>query len=446
VPLRAIWQIGLWSVVLPALGLLLLVRRTVERIEPGLGTACAAILGLGTLVLPFSTVLFAHVPAAALAFASFSLAFGARSLRRVALAGAAAGLAVAIDLPLAIPAVLLGLYAAVPASRVRRLVAFGAGGAAGLAPLWAFDSWAFGNPFHLAYAGTPGQGAKGGWQMTGFFGQTLPSGHILVDLLLSQRGLLVLSPVLAVSAVGLVLLWRRGLRAEAGLIAALVAVELVWNAARHPYTFALGGWVPGPRFLIPLLPFLCFAIAPVLRRAPATVAALALVSTVAMAIATSAEPLLQDDDTHHWIARIADGNFAATVVSLTGVGHGWIAILPFYLLVAVAVVAAIAATPLPLRRRDLLTALAAVAAWVVIEHGAPELLRVDRLVHESWGTLAALVLAAAAVWAVVRRRVEGLLLLPFATQRFDDHTKFALLLAVFAVAALALRARLPRSA
>src|SRR5437764_14941749 len=73
VPLRAIWQIGLWAVVLPALVLLLLVRNMVERIEPGLGIAVAAILGLATLVLPFSTLLFAHVPAAMLAFLSFSL-------------------------------------------------------------------------------------------------------------------------------------------------------------------------------------------------------------------------------------------------------------------------------------------------------------------------------------------------------------------------------------
>src|SRR5689334_18321793 len=222
VPLRAIWQIGLWAVVLPALGLLLLMRRMVERIEPGLGTAVAAILGLSTLVLPFSTLLFAHVPAAALAFLSFSLLFGDVGLRRVVAAGAAAGLAVAVDLPLAIPAVLLGLYAAYRAPRVRRLVAFGIGGLVGLLPLWAFNIWAFGNPLQLAYTGTPGQGAAGGWQQTGFFGQTAPSGHILVDLLLSQRGLLVLTPVLAAAAAGGVLLWRRGLRAEAALIAALV--------------------------------------------------------------------------------------------------------------------------------------------------------------------------------------------------------------------------------
>jgi hypothetical protein len=75
VPLRAVWQIGLWAVVLPGIGLLVLICRAVEWIEPGLGTAVAAILGLGTLVLPFSTLLFAHVPAAALVFLAFCLLF-----------------------------------------------------------------------------------------------------------------------------------------------------------------------------------------------------------------------------------------------------------------------------------------------------------------------------------------------------------------------------------
>jgi hypothetical protein len=438
IPLRAVWQIGLWAVVLPAIGLLLLIRRAVEWIEPGLGTAAAAILGLATLVLPFSTLLFAHVPAAAFAFLAFCLLHRGQ---HVAAAGAAAGLAVAIDLPLAIPAVLLGLYAARQAPRMRRLATFAAGGLVGLLPLFAFDIWAFGNPLRLAYVGTPGQGAAGGWQATGFFGQGVPSFRILVELLLSQRGLLVVTPVVAAGAAGCVLLWRRGLRSEAGLIAALVVVELVWNSARHPVGFALGGWVPGPRFLIPLLPFLVWALAPALRRAPATVGALAAISAGVMVIATSAEPLLQNDDTRHWLSRIGHGNFTATVVSLGGVGHGWLAIIPFYALVVVAAAAAILATRLPVSRRDLELAGAAVLAWVVVEHAAPELLRVDRLVHESWGLIAAIGLVTAAVWAVIRLRPEGLLLVPFATVRFDDHTKWAFLLAVLALLALAVHGR-----
>ena len=446
VPLRAVWQIGLWAVVLPAIGLLVLMRRAVEWIEPGLGTAVAAILGLATLVLPFSTLLFAHVPAAAFAFLAFCLLFrGGASYWRVAGAGAAAGLAVAIDLPLALPAVVIGLYAATRSPHVRRLTAYAAGGLVGLLPLFAFDTWAFGNPFQLAYTGTPGQGAAGGWQQTGFFGQGVPSFRILVELLLSQRGLVVITPIVVAGIAGIVLLWRRGLRAEAGLIAALVVVELVWNSARHPVAFALGGWSPGPRFLIPLLPFLCFALAPALRRAPATVGALAGISAGAMVVATSAEPLLQNDDTRHWLSRIVHGNFVPTVVSLSGVGHGWLAILPFYALVLVAIVAAIMATRLPVSRRDLETAGAAVIAWILVEHGAPELLRVDGLVHQSWGLAAAILLVTAAVWSVLELRPEGLLLLPFATVRFDDHTKWALLLALLALAALALHGRVRRT-
>jgi hypothetical protein len=428
VPLRAIWQIGLWAVVLPGMLLLLLVRRVAENVEPGTGTAVAALLGLGTLVLPFSTLLFAHVPATMLLFAAFALLFLRRS---PVAAGACAGLAIATDFPLAIPAVLVGLYAAARVPRVRHVGEYALGGIVGLAPVWAYDTWAFGNPFHLGYAGTAGQGAAGGWQNTGFFGQSAPSFHIFVSLLLSQRGLLVLTPVLVLAAAGGGVLWRRGLRAEAGLVAALVVVELVWNSARHPTEFALGGWVPGPRFLIPLLPFLCLLLAPLVRRAPATAGVLGAISIGAMAIATAAEPLLSNDDTHHWIARIADGNFAATVLSLGGIGHGWLAILPFF---AAVVLAAAAAIPrVTVRRGDLLTAAGAVAAWIVVEHGAPELLRVDGLVHQSWGSIAALLLLVGAAWAAVRRRPEGLLLILFAIKAFDRHTKWALLLALAVV-------------
>ncbi|HEY3544118.1 MAG TPA: hypothetical protein VGK79_16395 [Gaiellaceae bacterium] len=440
---RALWQMNLWAVVLPGLLLLVLVRKAAERIEPGTGVAVAATLGLGTLVLPYSTLLFSHVPAAMLLFAGFVLLFrGSPPL----VAGICAGLAVAAEPPVAIPAVVVGLYAASRAPRVRRVVLFGVGGIVGLAPLWAFDIWAFGNPLHLGYTGTPALGTAGGWQYSGFFGQTMPSFRIIVWLLLSQRGLLVLTPVLALAAVGGVLLWRRGLRHEAALLAALVVVELIWNSARHPADSAMGGWVPGPRFLIPLLPFLCVALAPVVRRAPATFAALAAVSIGAMVIATSAEPLLSNDDTHHWIARIVDGNFTDTVLSLGTIGHGWLAILPFYAFVLAALACAVAATPrFAVTRRDLATAAAAVVAWIVVEHGAPELLRVDALVGEAWGTLAALVLIGGASYAVLRLRPEGLLLLPLLVLAVDRHTKVALLVAVVAAVALTTRPAMSRS-
>jgi hypothetical protein len=172
---------------------------------------------------------------------------------------------------------------------------------------------------------------------------------------------------------------------------------------------------------------------------------LALVSAGAMLVATSAEPLLSNDDTHHWIARIADGNFAATIVSLGGVGHGWLAILPFYAFAVIAAAAAILATRLPLVRRDVVVAIAALVAWIAVEHGAPALLEVDRLVHQSYGVVAAIGLVAAAAWGISRLArgdllgaAPALLLLVFGLRRFDEHTKWALLVAVLVLVALAL--------
>ena len=56
-----IYLIGLWANVVPGLLLLLLVFSVAERFAPGFGAATAVVVGLGTLVLPLSTLLFCHV-------------------------------------------------------------------------------------------------------------------------------------------------------------------------------------------------------------------------------------------------------------------------------------------------------------------------------------------------------------------------------------------------
>ena len=86
-----VWALTLWGAVLPGLVLLLLVRWMGERFEPGYGTAAALTLGLGTLVLPLSTLLFSHVFTACLGFGAFALLVrereGPASLLRLFVAG-----------------------------------------------------------------------------------------------------------------------------------------------------------------------------------------------------------------------------------------------------------------------------------------------------------------------------------------------------------------------
>ena len=108
-----VYFIGLWANVLPGLLLLLLVWRVAERWEPGYGALTAIVLGLGTLVLPLSTLLFSHVFTAFLGFGAFVLMLrerdGPASPMLLALAGLAMGYAVASEYPLFFVALVLGL-------------------------------------------------------------------------------------------------------------------------------------------------------------------------------------------------------------------------------------------------------------------------------------------------------------------------------------------------
>ena len=141
--------------------LLWLVARAAERIAPGTGVATAITLGAATLVLPFSTLYFSHILSALLSFAAFVLVWRERDRERErrAARGTSRSPACSPAWPSCAstrsrsPAAIVGLYALVPRAPglVRRALAYGGGLAAGVAPLLAYQWWAFGSPLHLAY-------------------------------------------------------------------------------------------------------------------------------------------------------------------------------------------------------------------------------------------------------------------------------------------------------
>ena len=386
---EATWALGLWAAVLPLALILVLVRRLGERVEPGLGTPAAIALGAGTLLLPFSTMLFSHVLSAALGFAAFALLWREREVRPRALwlagAGVLAGLGVAAEYPTVFIGIALGLYAISRrpepeaasgrgprlASVARRGLAYSAGAIAGVMPLLAYNQWAFGSPTHLAYADLKAH-------QSGFFGIGIPNPAVAVEILFSSRGLFVLAPILVLALVGIVLLARRGLRAEAYTIAGVALAYLLYNAG---YFLPFGGEVPGPRFLISALPFLGVPLALAFRRLPGPAIALALASAVIMATATITDPLIENEaDTGLWGPALAGGDFQQTILSAAGIADGWLAAAPFVLLLGGAfVLAGLAAGSerLWLSLRQAGVGLAAVAGWAVFAVLAPSALGVD---------------------------------------------------------------------
>jgi hypothetical protein len=374
-----IYLIGLWANVLPGLLLLVLLWRVADRFEPGYGAASAVVLGLGTMVLPLSTLLFSHVFSAFLGFAAFALMLrerdGPPSPMLLGLAGLAMGYAVSSEYPVFFVAAVLGLYllsrrdALNPLDVIRRAGAYIGGGLVGIVPLLLYNHYAFRSWTHLAYSDVPRQ-------QKGFFGIGLPSPKVLATLLFDSRGLLTISPVLVMGAIGTVLLYRRGKRAEALTITGVCLCYVLYNSG---YYLPFGGGFMGPRFMTTMLPFLACPLGIALKRYPAPTIALAAISISTTVIATITHPLVgYENETVIWTRLLGKGSFQPTIASAVGLGRSWGAIWPFFGAAGGAVLLAVWATPrlrLPGRALGLGAALALV--WALFAALAPTVLGID---------------------------------------------------------------------
>jgi hypothetical protein len=215
--------------------------------------------------------------------------------------------------------------------------------------------------------------------------------------------------VLACGAVATVLLYRRGQRAEALVIAGVSAAVIVYNSS---YGKEFDAYPAGERYLIVIMPLLALPLAISFRRFPTTTGALALVSGMLMLALTSSH--LRTGIDPRWFHELAERRVPPTVLSFVGI-TGWYAVLPFFVAAALAVACAIAGAG-PVRATPGETAFGAFAvlAWAFAAASAPNLYAPGYDPPRAFvgvGLVVALMVAAAAaaVWARNGRARPGVL-------------------------------------
>ncbi|HZN56321.1 MAG TPA: hypothetical protein VFB67_13465 [Candidatus Polarisedimenticolaceae bacterium] len=245
-------------------------------------------LAFGTLYFPYATMLYDHDLVAVALTASFLLASGEPTGRRLFGAGLCAGAAVVASYLSVIGLAILGAYVWHRARPRSRVAVFLAGTIPPLAILGLYNIACFGRLVTTNYAWQNPyfRDAQGGFLE--IFGG--PDLGVLAALLVSPaRGLFPISPVLLIGGVGLVRMIRsRSLRAEGWVCAAMIAHLLAFNITFKAWH---GGWACGPRYLIPALPFLALPMISVAAGRGRWIRRLLLaVSVLGMAIVTVVDP------------------------------------------------------------------------------------------------------------------------------------------------------------
>lgn len=207
---------------------------------PPTALGVAAVILFGTVIFPYSTMLFAQVPAALFLLLAVVL-FPKRPL----MAGIAAGAALSCFYVCAAAAAILFIAACVRRSAARFTI-----GCLPSVLLMGIYQWlCFGSPFRTAVeASTPFT------ENGSLFGVLrIPSAEALYGISLSPyRGLFYASPILLFALIGFFMTARNHNR-DVWLVAAIVVIFFIAIASFNGWN---GGCAFGPRYLVPIVPLL----------------------------------------------------------------------------------------------------------------------------------------------------------------------------------------------
>lgn len=326
-----LWATSLLTSVVPAILLVVLMRRLALRVAPERATVAALAMATATMLLPFATQLFAHLLTAVLVLSAYLLLVREETAKvRLLAAGLLTGTAVAVEYPAALLAVVL-LAAATGRHRLgaRWFVA----GTVIPGALLAAHHWAaFGGPLRFSY-----RYSQFTEHQSGVLGVDWPSLSLLGEVLYGDRGLFALTPLVLVGIVGAALVASGN---GAGRCHGVVALAMIGTLllVQAGWANAWGGNSPGPRYLVPALPFLVVGVARAWCRWPLLTAAVTFFSVATMTLATFTFPLLPPEEPSAlgaWLDRLADGKTATSVLSMHW--GEWALVLPPLAALAVAV-------------------------------------------------------------------------------------------------------------
>lgn len=262
------------------------------------------------MILPFSSLLFGHLLAAVTGFAAWYLIRReAPSTAALVGAGLLLGASIGVEYPQVVVAGVIGITAIVLHRTRAAWVALG--GFLGVLPLMVVNSITFGGPFKTAY-----QGHLPNFQGSGAFGVynlVLPSPRQFGLALIGDRGLFSLTPIMIVALLGCLLVIRRrtAVRLDAIVALVLLALYLLISTGIDGY----GGSSPGPRYLVPVLPFFVVPLAEGWRRWRPLAVVTALWSAFWMITGSFVDPLYEKDEAApvSWIKDLFDGDVERTI-------------------------------------------------------------------------------------------------------------------------------------
>lgn len=241
------------------------------RLGAGLSGAVfgALAFGIATPAWGWATAFFGHSAAGACLFLGFTALFylqeGTPDRRKdiilAFVSGALLAWAAVIEITSAPASLIIALYGLYNArnwgwERLFR-VFLGAlvGGVIFISPLLLYNYAILGSPFESLYKyaiNFPGMNE-------GFYGLRLPDMDVLIKLIFSGRhAILLISPLLAAVPFAIYVLYRKSGRGSVAVLAALIGVYyLLWNSS---YIYWTGGGASTPRFLTPMLVFVCLPL------------------------------------------------------------------------------------------------------------------------------------------------------------------------------------------